>query len=41
MFSPPQHQEIVQAIENREAEKAGTLMKEHVRFTFEKIFFNV
>lgn len=41
MLSPPQHEKIVQAIAERNSEKAGELMKQHVRFTFEKIFLNV
>ncbi|MBA3011887.1 MAG: GntR family transcriptional regulator [Proteobacteria bacterium] len=35
---PRQHMEIVQAIENRNEEKAGNLMKQHVRTTFEQMF---
>ncbi|MBU0970419.1 MAG: GntR family transcriptional regulator [Proteobacteria bacterium] len=35
---PRQHAEIVQAIENRNEEKAGNLMKQHVRTTFEQMF---
>ncbi len=38
MLSPPQHIEIVNAIEAHDGEKARELMAEHVRFTFEKIF---
>lgn len=38
MLSPPQHIRIVDAIENRDAEKARELMAQHVRFTFDRIF---
>ncbi|MCD4722808.1 MAG: GntR family transcriptional regulator [Desulfobacula sp.] len=36
--SPKQHIQIVEAIENRNEEKAGNLMRQHVRTTFEQLF---
>lgn len=36
--SPNQHIQIVKAIENRNDEKAGNLMRQHVRTTFEQLF---
>jgi len=36
-----QHVEIVKAIENRNEEKAGNLMRQHVQTTFEKLFVRV
>jgi DNA-binding GntR family transcriptional regulator len=38
---PRQHIEITKAIENRNEEKAGNLMKQHVRSTFEKLFVRI
>lgn len=38
---PCQHTEIVKAIENRNEEKAGNLMRQHVRTTFEKLFVRI
>lgn len=38
---PKQHIEIVKAIENRNEEKAGNLMKQHVRTTFEQLFLKL
>jgi DNA-binding GntR family transcriptional regulator len=38
---PRQHIEIVRAIENRNEEKAGNLMRQHVQTTFEKLFVRV
>ncbi|MCP4024313.1 MAG: GntR family transcriptional regulator, partial [Desulfobacteraceae bacterium] len=38
---PRQHIEIVEAIENRNEEKAGNLMKLHVRTTFEQLFIKL
>lgn len=38
MHSPEQHQNIVRAIEERDAEKARELMGNHVRFIFDKLF---
>ncbi len=38
---PRQHLQIVQAIENRNEEKAGNLMKQHVRTTFEQLFLKL
>lgn len=35
---PRQHLQIVEAIENRNEEKAGNLMKLHIRTTFEQLF---
>lgn len=37
-ITPMQHKAIVEAIENRNAEKAGNLMKQHIRETFERLF---
>jgi len=37
-ITPMQHKAIVDAIENRNAEKAGNLMKQHIRETFERLF---
>ncbi len=37
-ISPAQHMEITVAIAKRDADKAGKLMKQHVRRTFEGIF---
>ncbi len=37
-ISPGQHMEITEAIAKRDADKAGKLMKQHVRRTFESIF---
>lgn len=37
-ISPAQHMEITEAIAARDADKAGILMKQHVRRTFEGIF---
>ena len=37
-ISPAQHMEITEAIAKRDADKAGKLMKQHVRRTFEGIF---
>jgi DNA-binding GntR family transcriptional regulator len=36
--SPQQHLQIVEAIENRNEEKAGNLMKLHIRTIFEQLF---
>lgn len=36
--SPRQHSEITKAIADRDEEKAGDLMKQHVRTTFEQLF---
>lgn len=38
MLSPPQHIKILAAVEKHDAEQAKTLMINHIRFTFEKIF---
>lgn len=38
---PRQHMEIAAAIENRNEEKAGNLMKLHVRTTFEELFIKL
>lgn len=38
---PRQHLQIVQAIENRNEEKAMNLMKQHVRTTFEQLFLKL
>jgi len=38
MHSPPQHQSIVDAIEDKDAEKARDLMGNHVRSIFDKLF---
>ncbi|NOX35412.1 MAG: GntR family transcriptional regulator [Deltaproteobacteria bacterium] len=38
---PRQHIEIAEAIENRNEEKAGNLMRQHVRTTFEKLFLTI
>jgi len=38
---PMQHMEIVKAIENKNEEKAGNLMKQHVRTTFEQLFVKI
>jgi DNA-binding GntR family transcriptional regulator len=38
---PKQHIDITKAIENRDEEKAGNLMKQHVRSTFEKLFLRI
>ena len=38
---PRQHIEIIKAIEDRNEEKAGNLMKQHVRSTFEKLFIRI
>jgi len=38
---PRQHLQIVQAIENRNEEKAGNLMKQHVRTTFEQLLIKL
>ncbi len=38
---PRQHIEIAKAIENRNEEKAGNLMRQHVRTTFEKLFVRI
>lgn len=35
---PRQHQGIVEAMENRNEEKAGNLMRQHIRTTFEQLF---
>ncbi|MCF6246429.1 MAG: GntR family transcriptional regulator [Desulfobacula sp.] len=35
---PKQHSAIVSAIDNRNQEKAGNLMRQHVRITFEQLF---
>lgn len=40
-MGPKQHIEITNAIENRNQEKAGNLMKQHVRSTFEKLFLRI
>ncbi len=40
-FGPLEHDMIVSAIENRNAEKAGNLMKQHVRITFERLFMKL
>ena len=40
-LGPGQHIEITKAIEDRNEEKAGNLMKQHVRSTFEKLFIRV
>lgn len=37
-ISPAQHRKITEAIAKRDADKAGKLMKQHVRRTFEGIF---
>lgn len=36
-IGPPQHIQIVRAIENRNEEKAGNLMRQHVRTTYEQL----
>jgi DNA-binding GntR family transcriptional regulator len=38
---PKQHIEITKAIENRNEEKAGNLMRQHVRSTFEQLFIKI
>ncbi len=38
---PKQHIEIAKAIENRNEEKAGNLMRQHVRTTFEQLFIKI
>ena len=38
---PQQHIEIAAAIENRNEEKAGNLMRHHVRTTFEQLFLKL
>jgi len=38
---PRQHIQIVKAIENRNEEKAGNLMRQHVRTTFEQLFMKL
>ena len=38
---PRQHMEITAAIENRNEEKAGNLMRQHVRTTFEQLFLKI
>ncbi len=38
---PKQHIEVAKAIENRNEEKAGNLMKQHVQSTFEKLFIRL
>ncbi|HCY85528.1 MAG TPA: GntR family transcriptional regulator [Desulfobacteraceae bacterium] len=38
---PRQHMEIIRAIENRNEEKAGNLMRQHVRTTFEQLFIKL
>lgn len=38
---PRQHMEITRAIENRNEEKAGNLMRQHVRTTFEQLFIKL
>lgn len=38
---PRQHIEITKAIEDRNEEKAGSLMRQHVRTTFEKLFVRI
>lgn len=40
-IGPRQHIEIAKAIENRNEEKAGNLMRQHVRTTFEKLFVKI
>jgi len=40
-IGPAQHIEIAKAIENRNEEKAGNLMRQHVRTTFEKLFIRI
>ncbi len=40
-IGPSQHIEIAEAIENRNEEKAGDLMRQHVRTTFEKLFVRI
>jgi len=40
-IGPRQHIEITKAIENRNEEKAGNLMRQHVRTTFEKLFVRI
>lgn len=40
-IGPSQHISITKAIENRNEEKAGNLMKQHVRSTFEKLFVRI
>ena len=37
-IGPRQHIDIVKALENRNEEKAGNLMRQHVRSTYEKLF---
>lgn len=39
--SPQQHIQIVKAIENRNEEKAGNLMRQHVRTTFDQLFMKL
>jgi DNA-binding GntR family transcriptional regulator len=36
--SPRQHIDVANAIENHDEEKAGELMRHHVRSTFEQLF---
>lgn len=38
---PRQHIEIAQAIENRNEDKSGNLMRQHVRTTFEQLFLKI
>ena len=38
---PKQHIEIAAAIENRNEEKAGNLMRQHIRTTFEQLFIKI
>ena len=40
-ISPRQHTEIVKAIDNRNDEKAGNLMRLHIKTTFEQLFLKV
>lgn len=40
-MGPKQHIEIIHAIKNKNEEKAGDLMKQHVRSTFEKLFIRI
>lgn len=41
MLSPPQHAAILEAVEAGDPKRAQDLMRHHVRFTYEKIFFKI
>jgi len=41
IFAPVEHERIIRAIENRNPEKAGNLMRQHVRITFERLFLKI